>query len=126
MVFEKCFAINNLHSEIESMTGEFKTYAGSIEQIIDSQMVKRTLRGEKLSDLRMLRQMIPGILVTVGDIDNTFNVLGIEYFKTSTIETDHPIFNLTDDLWWRTYHIGDTEPSVLGYHQAIYGKNQRF
>jgi len=112
LVFEKCFAINNLHSEIESMTGEFKTYAGSIEQIIDSQMVKRTLRGEKLSDLRMLRQMIPGILVTVGDIDNTFNILGIEYFKTSTIETDHPIFNLADDLWWRTYHIGDAEPSV--------------
>ncbi|MCK5344282.1 MAG: HAMP domain-containing protein, partial [Candidatus Heimdallarchaeota archaeon] len=112
LVFEKCFAINNLHSEIESMTGEYKTYAGSIEQIIDSQMVKRTLRGEKLSDLRMLRQMIPGILVTVGNIDNTFNVLGIEYFKTSTLETDHSIFNLADDLWWRTYHIGDAEPSV--------------
>jgi signal transduction histidine kinase/CheY-like chemotaxis protein len=112
LVFEKCFAINNLHSEIESMTNEYKTYAGSIEQIIDSRMAKRTLRGEKLSDLRMLRQMIPGILVTVGDIDNTFNVLGIEYFKTATIETDHPIFNLADDLRWRIYHIGDAEPSV--------------
>ncbi len=110
LVFEICRDINKVHYEIESMTGELKTYAGSIEQIIDSQMVKRSLRGEKLSGLRMLRQMIPGILVTVGNIDNTFNLLGIEYFKTATIETDHPIFNLADDLWWRTYHIGDAEP----------------
>ncbi len=112
LVFKQCRKINQLHAEIESIIGEFRTYAELINHVLDRQMVKRSLEGEELTDLRVLGQMMPGVLLTVGDIDSTFNVSGIEYFKTSTITTDHPIFNLADDLWWRVYHIGDTEPSV--------------
>jgi len=122
LVFKQCREINELHADIESMTGEFRAYAGSMGQFIDSQMVKRSLGGEKLDDLQMLREMIPGILATVVDIDNIFNALGIEYFKASTIEADHPIFNLADDLWWRTHHIGDTEPSVRDTTRQFMGK----
>lgn len=112
LVFKKCFAINKLHSEIDSTNNDFKTYVDSIKQTIDSQMIKRTIRGENVSNLRKLRQLVPGIHATVGNIDYAFNLLGIEYFKTTTIETDHIIFNLIDDLSWRIQYIDDAEPSL--------------
>lgn len=111
-VLASCETVNAARQQIETRHQEFNEHLSAMETTISERVINLIIEGQDAANMERLSNMVPGFREAELQVYLRFFELGLEYFKTSFEQEDHPLLTRLDELYGSLYLITATDPEI--------------
>ncbi|MEZ4527517.1 MAG: methyl-accepting chemotaxis protein [Desulfobacterales bacterium] len=114
-----CRVINGIQKSLAEEGENFEETLKAVSDFIGDKILTRAVEGRDVSTDEQLSILVMGYNETYLKIRFMIANLGLEYFKGSLVEKDHPVLTLTDNLALRLRSLNASYEEVAEYGSKL-------
>jgi len=125
-VLRQCAAVNRIRQEIDRISQTIDKVLDSLGDTVSEKILSLVMEGEDASVMEQFVHLITGYEKSFLEIKMRFSESGLEHFKSSEEEHEHPVLALTGKLMLKLHTITASDPDIAKHGTQLVSEVRKY